>query len=72
MTELIRCKECGFEQEWEDNDFEHGHLWSCDECMEYFCAGCFIKEYGEDKFFHMINNQEKVLCKNCYRGDVIE
>lgn len=59
------CDICGFVMDWEEHNYIHGDLWSCEQCGITFCTKCAVDRIGRNAFDEMIRSGEHVLCPDC-------
>jgi phage terminase large subunit GpA-like protein len=64
--EICTCKFCNTEIEWGGADDQRGAIWSCEECGELFCQACFDERHGHGGLHRMANEDEAILCPDCY------
>lgn len=67
-NDSYKCDYCGIEMDWDESKQEYGDMWECEQCGTNFCSKCFTDELGLAEFRNMINESDKVLCPNCYKG----
>ena len=64
-TDTYSCDICGFEMGWEDHDYEHGDLWSCERCGATFCTKCSVEQIGRKAYDEMMQGGGYILCPDC-------
>ena len=68
-TGLYNCDICGFEMPWDGNDEAHGPMWGCEKCETLFCSKCFQDKFGYKRYMNMLQDEDLVLCPECYERE---
>lgn len=68
-TDKYTCDFCGFENDWDSTDEEHGELWGCEVCGDVVCSKCLKKILGASKYNRMMLCSDLICCPNCYKED---
>lgn len=67
--EIFICSFCGFQIGWQESDYSHGTMWSCERCGTTFCTACAVDKIGRKAYDEMMQTGERVLCPDCIREE---